>query len=202
MTAPSPSPAQNPRNSFPAWRLPKGTINAADGQLDEASSSCERWQWGCAGLVVAAVLAELAIAGIHPPYDSLLNKLGTTLADAAIALGIVGEVLFGRMDARIQTELRNRSNKRLAFVTQSAAEANVRAATADLARAELEAQFKPRMLNQRQWDLIQSLKGKLSAVNIAFETDARVMVVRDRTEKSVHGSGDRRRDVAAQPERP
>jgi hypothetical protein len=28
------------------------------------------------------------------------------------------------------------------------------------------------MLNQRQWDLIQSLKGKFSAINIAFETDA------------------------------
>jgi hypothetical protein len=83
-------------------------------------------------LVVAAVFAELVIVGIHPPYDSSLNKWGSALADASIALGIVGEVLFSRLDARIQTELRSRSNKELAAAVQSAARANERAAEAQL----------------------------------------------------------------------
>ena len=122
------SPTQNPRNSFPAWRLPKGTINATDGQLNCASSSCERWEWGFAAIVVAAVLAECIIAYIHPTYDSRLNRLGSLAADVAIAIGIAGEVIFGRLDARIQTEMRNRSNKLLAEANERTEK--LRAATA------------------------------------------------------------------------
>jgi hypothetical protein len=114
MTAPIASPIQNPRNSFPAWRLPNGIMNASDSQLDEASSSCELWEWGFAGLVVAAVVVEIIIAYIHPPYDSVLNEWGGTFADVAVALGIAGEIIFSRMDSRIQTEQRRRSNKELA----------------------------------------------------------------------------------------
>jgi hypothetical protein len=32
---------------FPTWYLPKGTINASDDELDEASSSCESWGLVC-----------------------------------------------------------------------------------------------------------------------------------------------------------
>ncbi len=130
--APMPSPTQKPRNSFPAWRLPKGTINASDAHLESASSSCERWEWGCAGLVVAAVATEFFIAWYHPPYDSFLEQWGTAIADAAIAFGIVGEVIFSRKDARIQTELRRRSNAQLADAMKTAGEANERAAQLEL----------------------------------------------------------------------
>jgi len=168
----SPTPTQKPQNSFPAWRLPNGTINASETQLESASSSCERWEWGCAGAVVVAVIAEFAIAAIHPPYDSFLEQWGSAVADTVIALGIVGEVLFSRTDARIQTELRKRSNAKLADAIKVAGNANERAAKADLARAKLEAQLQPRSLNQEQWNLIQSLRGKFERINIAFETDA------------------------------
>jgi hypothetical protein len=123
MIVPSESPIQKPRNSFPAWRLPNGTINASDAQLDRASSSCEGWEWGFAGIVVAAVIAEIVIAYIHPPYDSLLNEWGTTLADAAVAFGIAGEIIFSRLDARIQTEIRRRSNEKVAAASDRAAKA-------------------------------------------------------------------------------
>jgi hypothetical protein len=126
------SPSQKPRNSFPAWRLPNGTINASDFQLEAASSSCGTWEWGCAAVVVVAVLAEFLIAFIHPPYDSALNEAGTVFADAAIAFGIVGEVIFGRLDARIQTELRGRSDNRLANAAMAAGEAHARALEAEL----------------------------------------------------------------------
>jgi hypothetical protein len=151
--------------SFPRWRLPNGTIYASENELESASSSCERWEAVCAVLVVLAVIAEFAIAAIHPPYDSFLQQWGTALADAGIALGIVGEVLFSRKDARIQTELRDRSNKKLSDAIE-------RAAKADLARAELEAKLLPRMLNQEQWDHIQELRDKFTSVSIAYETDA------------------------------
>ncbi len=156
---------------FPEWYLPKGTINASNGDLEGASSSCERWGIGFAGIVVVAVIAELVISWAKPPYLLFLTE--SAVADAVIAIGIAGEILLGTIwNNRIQTELRRRSNEQLASAVQSAAKANERASQADLARLQLEAQLSPRMLNQRQWDLIQSLKGKFSAVNIGYETDA------------------------------
>jgi hypothetical protein len=97
-------------------------------------------------LVVAAVIAEFVIAGIHPLYDSILEQWGSAMANGAIALGIVGEVIFSRMDARIQTELRSRSNKQLATAMKEAGEANVRAAEAQTEAARLRAQFSWRTL--------------------------------------------------------
>jgi len=116
-------PIQKPRTPFPAWRLPNGTINATEAQLEAASSSCERWEWGCAGLVVVGVVAAFLIAAIHPPYDSFLEQWGSAMAEALIAFGIVGEVVFSQRDAKIQTELRRRSNGRLTEALNRAANA-------------------------------------------------------------------------------
>ncbi len=127
------------RNPFPAWRLPNGKTNATDAQLEIVSSSCERWELACAALVVIAVVAEVIIAWMHWAYDLSLQQWGSVDTDAAIALGIVGEVAFSRKDAGIQTELRNRSNQKLADAVTAAGEANDRASQADLARAKLEA---------------------------------------------------------------
>ena len=149
---------------FPAWYLPNGAINATENELENGSSSCERWSIWCAALVVISIIAEFVIAIVRPSYGSFLEL--SAIADAGIAIGIVGEVLFGSIwNNRIQTELRNRSNAKLADAIERAAEA-------DLARVELEAKLLPRMLNQDQWDFIQGLRGKFSIVSIAYETDA------------------------------
>jgi hypothetical protein len=124
-----------------------------------------------------AVIVEIAIAWVHPPYDSSLNKWGTTLADAAIALGIVGEVIFSRLDARIQTELRSRSNEQLVDAAQSASAANVRAAELNARAAESERQLeelrkatKARRINGS--DFVKALKGMPSLpVEIMFAKD-------------------------------
>jgi hypothetical protein len=97
----------------PAWYLPNGRINAIDSELEEVSSSCERWGIWCAALVIVSVLAEFAIAVSHPLYDSMLEIWGSAFADAFVAFGIVGEVGFGIWDGKIQTELRRRSNDKL-----------------------------------------------------------------------------------------
>lgn len=142
------------RNPFllPAWYLPKGTIYASDDQLEKGSSSCERWAIRCAIVVVGAVIGELILALVHPTYDSPWERWGSAVADALIALGIVGEVGFGMWDGRIQTELRRRSNKKVADATTGAAEANERAAEANrkAQEAALElARFKaPRALDK------------------------------------------------------
>ncbi|WP_158928863.1 hypothetical protein [Acidisphaera sp. S103] len=174
------APRANPApNSFPAWRLRNGTTNATDDAIENASSSCERWEWWCAVVVVVSVAAEFALASVHPSYDSLWNRWGSAAADALIAIGIVGEVLFGRMDGRYQTELRRRSTVKLAEAVQvaaaaevRAAEANARSAEVDLKRTELEARLQPRMTDQRQFDLIQELRGKLPEISIIHNATA------------------------------
>src|SRR5581483_3546948 len=97
---------------LPAWCLPNGTIKSADeNALDKASSSCELWGGACGALVIAGVVAEWLIAHVQPPYETFLIE--SSYADAAVAIGIVGEVLLGMRNNRIQTELRKRSNAKL-----------------------------------------------------------------------------------------
>lgn len=106
--------------------MPNAVINAADNQLEAASTSCERWGLGGAGVVVAAVIAELVIAWIEPPYISFLAD--SAIADAAIAVGITVEVVLGTMwNNHIQTELRKRSNTRLEGAIKETGIANARA---------------------------------------------------------------------------
>ena len=192
INTPNATPSQSPRELW-LWHLRRGTIKeATDHQLELAADSCEQWELRFAGLVIVAVAAEFVFALIHPPYDSLWNIWGTVIADAGIAFGIIGEVICGRLDARIQTELRKRSTDRLADIEVAngflgvemeraraeaaranarAAEANERASKADLARAELEAKLLPRTLSQEQRDFIQTLRGRFAEIAIAFETD-------------------------------
>jgi hypothetical protein len=126
-------------------------MNAAEDMIENASSSCERWEWACAAVVVLAVVAELVLAVVHPSYDSPWNRWGTGIADALIALGIVGEVLFGRMDGRYQTELRRRSNGLLSEAVADAGEAHERAGRAELATEQLRATMAPRALGPNQF---------------------------------------------------
>jgi hypothetical protein len=172
ISAPRPIPTRKAHKfPLPAWYLPKGVINATDNQLELASSSCERWGLVGAGLVVAAVITELIIAWVEPPYNSFLTD--SAIADGIIALGITIEVLLGTMwNNRIQTGLRIRSNAKVADAVTHAADANERATKVDLARVELLKQLAPREVNREQFDIIQELKGKFTQINVANETDA------------------------------
>jgi hypothetical protein len=157
-------PNEKPRKPFPAWRLPKGMIKASNEELEQSVESCERWEWFGGGLVFVGVAAAVAIAAIHPPYDSFLEQWGSAIADGLVAIGVATEIKFGQMAGLRQNELKQRSEI-------LAVEANERATKADLARIKLEAKLVPRSLNQEQWDFIQSLRGKFPIVSIAYELD-------------------------------
>jgi hypothetical protein len=137
---------------LPEWYLRKGTINAPEEKLEAASDSCELWSKWCAWLVVVSIVAEFVIAALEPAYILFLKL--SAAADAGVAFGIVGEVLLGMRNNRIQTELRKRSNDRLAqvefdngYLIESAAKANARAEEAILALARFRA---PRRLSDEQ----------------------------------------------------
>jgi hypothetical protein len=136
--------------------LPRGIINASETQIETASSSCERWEWAFAGLVVVGVIAEFVIAGIHPLYDSFLEQWETATAGALVALGIVGEVVFGRIDARYQTELRKRSNDKLSNAIERAAILEKEAADARGRVADIERLTSWRHVSDEQREKIAS----------------------------------------------
>src|SRR5665213_2792276 len=141
---------------FPDWYLPKGTINASSDELESASSSCERWAIGFAGVVIFAVAAEVIIALAKVSYIAFLAD--SVFADAAIAIGVVGEVFFGTIrNNNIQTELRNRSNMKLA-------EAIERAAKAEWETERLRSQLAWRRVSPEQEML---LRGSLSTLKDA-----------------------------------
>jgi hypothetical protein len=138
-SAPNPSPIQNPIKPFPAWRLPKGVINASDDELEKSIESCERWAWFGGGLVIVGVAAEVAIAAIHPPYDSFLEQWGSSLANSLVAIGVALEIIFSRMAGLRQNELKRRSDERVSAANVRAEEANQKAQEAALELAKYRA---------------------------------------------------------------
>jgi hypothetical protein len=132
---------------FPGWRLPKGVINASDPELEKSIESCERWAWFGGGLVIVGVAAEVAIAAIHPPYDSFLEQWGSSLANSLVAIGVAFEIIFSRIAGLRQNELKRRSDERVAAANARAEEANQKAQEAALDLAKYRT---PRYLTHEQ----------------------------------------------------
>lgn len=136
-----------------------------NGELRRAVSRNETFaEWGGAAVVFGLVV-EVVLTSAYHHGESIIEAWGPVFADILIALGVAVEILFAR-------KARSKAEKLQRLSDEKIAEANEHAAKADLARVELEKQLAPRMLNQEQWDLIQSFRGKFETVNIAYETDA------------------------------
>jgi hypothetical protein len=136
---------------FPAWYLPNGTINATEDELEGASESCERWAIWCGALVIVSVIAELVIALVHPSYGLFLEL--SAITDVGVGLGIIGEVMLGMRNNKLQTELRRRSNEQVASAID-------RASKAELEIAKLKA---PRQLTGEEIDRIGAVLKPLGA---------------------------------------
>ncbi|HEY6026750.1 MAG TPA: hypothetical protein VIV09_07630 [Pseudolabrys sp.] len=154
---------------LPGWVLLNGRKNTDENQLEGASSSCERWGIWCGALVIVAVAAEAYIAIRHPEYDSVLFRWGSAATDVLIAVDIVGEVALGMWDGRIQTELRERSNARLASAIQVAADAQKEAAATRLEAEKLKEKVAWRTISQEQSNAMQTvLSQNPGAVNLRW----------------------------------
>jgi hypothetical protein len=162
MSTPNPTPSQKVPNPFPGWRLKNGLMNAPDDQLEAAVESCERWALTCAGVLVVGVLAELALAAAHPPYDSFWEQWGSSLANLLVVLGVGGEVLFGRLGSGRQGELSKRAKKQLG-------EANERAAKAERETEKLRSKYAWRDLDPAQISRMAAvLRKKPSRITISY----------------------------------
>ena len=133
---------------------------STDDELESQSSSCELWMHISAGIVIFGVILEVIIAVANPPYGIGPQRWGSLIADIMIALGVGGEVFFGAIDSRCQSELRRRSNERLGDALTQAGAAHERAATLDLEAAQLRQQLAPRELSREQYETLLTLKNK------------------------------------------
>jgi hypothetical protein len=124
----------------PAWRLRKGVINASEGDLEAAASSCETFAKWCGAAVVLGLIIEVALAAKHPPFDSFIGIWGSVIADSLVALGVFGELLFSAIGSKCHGELQRRSKLMVA-------ESNRLASEAQLEIARLRKRLGPRQIN-------------------------------------------------------
>jgi hypothetical protein len=164
-------PIQNPRNPFPAWRLPKGGVkSASDNALEKAAESCEFWAWFCGGLVVAGLVMEFALAALHPPYDNFWSRWGSSLTTALVAIGVFGEIQFGRMGYRREHELKLRSDERFAAANIMAEQAKKEAAEARERTAEIEKLTAWRHVNPEQRrQIADAIKERAPSFDVLIE---------------------------------
>ena len=161
---------QNKRK-FVAWRLrlTKGAKEASHNDLEAAEAWLENFEIFCGAMVFFGVTLEVVIAIDNPPFGSFVERWGSPIADAFVALGVFGEVLANARGRVIQGELTRRSNDRLADAEERAATANREAAIARLETANLQRDFSIRIVDPGI--LSEALRNRAKAsVEVLFET--------------------------------
>jgi hypothetical protein len=112
------------------------------------------------------VLAELAIAAIHPAYDSFWERWGSSFAGGLVAIGVAFEIKFGQMAGLRQNELKRRSDQKVGDANARAAEAEAHAAEANQKAQEAALEFArfraPRSLTHDQMVVISEKLRKFS----------------------------------------
>lgn len=157
-------------------------MGASDGDLERSVESCEHWEWLGGGLVVVGLIAAVGIAALHPPYDSFWDQWGSVVADSLVALGVVAEIKFGQMAGLRQSEVKRRSDEKIA-------ELNVVAERERHARAKIEQQLAPRELTKEQCDKLQALANRLERVGIASAADFESVIFAGQITKALYDAG-------------
>jgi hypothetical protein len=132
-----------------------------EDELKGAASKAHKWDrfsaWAIVGGLAAEVVVLLIFAGEHSPWETGLLVLATII----IALGVWGEIWFGRKAEEAGNELQMIANRRIADANENAARANERAAflerEAENARArtaEIERITQWRRVSLEQTDII------------------------------------------------
>lgn len=155
----------NLRKSFDTWRL-TNLKDATDSELEESESACEYLAVRSAWLVIFGLVLEVIEALLFFKSHPFIERWGAVVADTLVAVGVIGEVYFSVKGAKYSSELRRRSDIKLAEATDKASVANQKVEEAQLARVKLEGQLAPRLLTKEQYEVFQALKGEISEVNI------------------------------------
>lgn len=143
-----------------------------EDELKGDASKAHKWDefsaWAIVGGLAAEVIVLLLFSEGHSQWETGLLVLATIV----IALGVWGEIWFGRKAEDAGDKLQDISDRKIADANENAARANERAATlekeAAAARertAEIERITQWRRLSREQYDIIFSeLRSKLDLV--------------------------------------
>src|SRR3954452_8959039 len=144
-------------------------MNRTDQILRDSIERNENKALWCAASVVFGLFIEVVLAIWFHDSETPVGRWGVVVADTIVALGVAGEVFFGRKARLDSEELTRRSEARLANAVARSGEASVRAAEAEVqsAAAQLEAEklraaLAARRLTKEQFEVISSkLAGRM-----------------------------------------
>jgi hypothetical protein len=106
-----------------------GRPSRTDQNLRDAISRNETAAlWSAGAVVFGLILEVIFVAAFHEPPETIVSHWGPVAADAIVALGVAGEVFFGRKSRIDSEELTRRSEERAARLEKEAAEAHERTA--------------------------------------------------------------------------
>jgi hypothetical protein len=196
----------NPLSAFlPPWRFGSNVRMADDTDLESLSDGAVVAEWCFAALVVIGVGGEFSIAARHFPNNSWIGWWGPAYADLLVAIGVAGEVFASVIAHLCQSELTRRTNEKLAEtsallgstmkyavqISARSAEAQERAAKAELETEQLKKRMAKRILTKEQFETIRDeLKGKVRTVvgiTTSGHTEARQYA--DQISRALHLAG-------------
>lgn len=128
--------------TFAAFRRTNGIMNASNGDLESVVASGELLASWCAILIVCALVAAAVL--VFVPLSQLGTKIATFVENSLVAIGVFGELFFHKRSSLAQGEISDRLRRQLARRTVTA----------------------------KQYREIQTLRGKLAAVSVAYVADS------------------------------
>ena len=153
--------AQKGWGPFAVLRRAKNVKNASDPERNALLDEAERIEAWCAWLVLGAIVLE-AVLWISP-LCPFLFKVGNFFADAAVGLGIYGEMLFGHVVGDILKIRLTDAVKRAGNLEKEAADARERV-------AQIEQVTSWRHVSPEQKDeIVTALRGSMQDVNLLIE---------------------------------
>jgi hypothetical protein len=127
----------------------------------------ERWSANATLLIFFGILIEIVLL-LYFPHDPT-EKIGTVVANALIGAGLIVEYVVILRAIVASGAAQRASDEKVALAEARAAEANRSAEEEKHARLKLEAHLAPRSLTEEQFNILQRLRGKIAAVNVAME---------------------------------
>jgi hypothetical protein len=135
--------------------------------------TAEQWSGRATLLILFGIVLEIGILFIFTHEISLIEKIGLTLANLLIAIGLAIEYVCIRKAAFAAVELQRSADEKIAASGLQSAEANQKALEAQVELARLKA---PRTLSPKQQERITSkieqFSGQEYAIGVSTSSDA------------------------------
>lgn len=113
---------------------------------------------------------EVALATSHSAYDGFVNRWGSVLTTSLVAIGVFGEIQFGRMGYRREHELKLRSDEKFAAANVIAEQARKEAAEARERTALIEKLTAWRRISKEQYrQIVGGIKPKASTLDVLIQ---------------------------------